>query len=129
MPPVRQPAYKEKAIPPHGDQNQPQEPRQSLRRRRSLAAAIPALLGLGGAEHVMIDFPTEVLEKLVIGDRIQVRAFGVGLAIEGFPDVLCTGLDPDLFEKWITKTKDGKLEVPVAKMAPAAIMGSGLGRD
>ena len=38
----------------------------------------------------MIDFPTEVLEKLVIGDRIQVRAFGVGLAIEGFPDVLCT---------------------------------------
>ena len=83
----------------------------------------------GGAEHVMIDFDEKTLDKLVIGDKIQVRSLGVGLAIDQFPDILCTGLDPTLFDKWITDTKDGKLVVPVAKMAPAAIMGSGLGRD
>src|SRR4051794_38991367 len=71
----------------------------------------------GGAEHVMIDFDEKTLDKLVIGDKIQVRAFGVGLAIDQFPNILCTGLDPALFDKWITETKDGKLVVPVAKTA------------
>jgi len=83
----------------------------------------------GGIEHVMIDFPDDVLANLVVGDKIQVKAWGVGLQIDAFPGIRCTGLDPDLFEKWVTKTKDGKLEVPVAKMAPSSIMGSGLGRD
>jgi hypothetical protein len=83
----------------------------------------------GGIEHVMIDFSDETLEQLVVGDKIQVKAWGVGLAIDDFPNILCTGLDPDLFAKWITETRDGKLVVPVAKTAPAAIMGSGLGRD
>jgi hypothetical protein len=83
----------------------------------------------GGAEHVMIDFDNKTLDKLAIGDKIQVRAVGVGLAIDRFPAVRCTGLDPNLFEKWVKKVEDGKLVVPVAKMAPASIMGSGLGRD
>jgi len=83
----------------------------------------------GGIEHVMIDFSEADMARMVVGDRIQVKAWGVGLEVDGFPDVMCTGLDPDLFDRWITGTKDGKLVVPVAKMAPAAIMGSGLGRD
>ena len=83
----------------------------------------------GGIEHVMIDFPDDDLAKMVIGDRIQVRAWGVGLQIDEFPNVRCTGLAPDLFARWVAETRDGKLVVPVAKMAPAAIMGSGLGRD
>ncbi len=83
----------------------------------------------GGIEHVMIDFAPEALAQMVIGDKIQVAAWGVGLAISEFPDIRCTGLSPDLFAQWISETRDGKLIVPVAKMAPAAIMGSGLGRD
>lgn len=83
----------------------------------------------GGIEHVMIDFADGDLRKMVIGDKIQVEAWGVGLEIEDFPGIRCTGLDPDLFARWITETRDGKLVVPVAKTAPAAIMGSGLGRD
>jgi Domain of unknown function (DUF4438) len=70
-----------------------------------------------------------VLAKLVVGDQLQVKAWGVGLQIDSFPQIRCTGLDPDLFTKWITRTTNGKLDVPVAKMAPASIMGSGLGRD
>lgn len=83
----------------------------------------------GGIEHVMIDFPDAELAKMVIGDQIQVEAWGVGLALDEFPEIRCTGLAPDLFERWITETRDGQLVAPVAKMAPAAIMGSGLGRD
>jgi hypothetical protein len=83
----------------------------------------------GGAEHVMIDFDEQTLDTMVIGDKIQVKSFGVGLAIDRFPNIRCTGLDPDLFERWVTEIEDDKLVVPVAKMAPAAIMGSGLGRD
>lgn len=83
----------------------------------------------GGIEHVMIDFADDVLAKLVVGDQIQVAAWGVGLAITRFPEIRCTGLDPDLFAAWVTTIEDEQLVVPVAKMAPAAIMGSGLGRD
>jgi hypothetical protein len=83
----------------------------------------------GGIEHVMIDFPPEILEKLQIGDWIQVRGFGTGLAIDAFPQILCTNLDPGVLEAWLHEVKDDQLVVPVAKFAPAAIMGSGLGRD
>lgn len=83
----------------------------------------------GGIEHVMIDFADADLAKMVVGDEIQVEAFGVGLALDAFPDIRCTGLDPNLFEKWVTEERNGKLVVPVARTAPAAIMGSGLGRD
>ena len=83
----------------------------------------------GGAEHVMVDFPDEVLEKMVPGDRILVRGFGVGLELPDFPDIKCMSLDPDFFEEWITESRDGKLVVPVTHKVPASVMGSGLGRD
>jgi hypothetical protein len=83
----------------------------------------------GGIEHVMIDFPDDALRRMVIGDQIQVEGYGVGLELLDFPDVRCTGLSPDLLAQWVTETRDGKLVVPVAKTAPAAVMGSGLGRD
>ncbi len=83
----------------------------------------------GGIEHVMVDFPPDVLDQLVIGDKVLVRGYGTGLAIDAFPDILCTNLDPGVFTRWITGTKDDKLVVPVAKCVPSAVMGSGLGRD
>ena len=83
----------------------------------------------GGAEHVMVDFADETLAKMVPGDRILVRGYGVGLELPDFPDIKCMSLDPDFFEKWITETRDGKLVVPVTHKVPSGVMGSGLGRD
>lgn len=83
----------------------------------------------GGAEHVMVDFPSEVLERMKPGDRILVRSFGTGLEIPDLPDVRCMSLDPDFFEEWVMGIQDGKLRVPVTHLVPAGIMGSGLGRD
>lgn len=82
----------------------------------------------GGIEHVLIDFPTEVLERMQIGDGIAIRAVGVGLALEGRDDVRLFNCDPGLFEKLGASASGGKLRVPVAKTVPARVMGSGLGR-
>ena len=82
----------------------------------------------GGAEHVLCYFPEDALDKMACGDRIQVRAQGQGMKIEGFEDtVFCMNLDPNLFEKMNITVEDGKLIVPVAARVPAHLMGSGIG--
>ncbi len=83
----------------------------------------------GGIEHVLVDFSLEVLEELVLGDKVIVKAFGTGLKLLDHPDVKVFNLDPALLEAWNPQPKDGKLEVPVTHIVPAAIMGSGLGAN
>jgi hypothetical protein len=81
----------------------------------------------GGVEHILIDFPKATLEKLAIGDRIQIKAFGQGLAIDGAPDVQVMNLDPELLQKMGIVSRGGGLAVPVAHVIPSSIMGSGVG--
>jgi hypothetical protein len=83
----------------------------------------------GGIEHVLVDFPPETLEKLLPGDRILVRAYGVGLKLVDFPEIKLMNIDPRLLEALDPTPNYGKLEVPVAHIVPAAIMGSGLGAN
>lgn len=81
----------------------------------------------GGVEHVLVDFPGAVLEKLVIGDRILIRARGLGLAVTECPNVKMFNLDPDLLAKLKIRIRKRKLVVPVAAELPASTMGSGVG--
>lgn len=82
----------------------------------------------GGIEHVLVDFAPDTLEKLVIGDKVQVRSCGQGLEIEDYPGVKCMNLDPDLLEKMNLREAGGNcIEVPVAAIVPAELMGSGIG--
>jgi hypothetical protein len=83
----------------------------------------------GGIEHVLVDFPVEVLEKLMLGDRILVKAFGTGLKLLDFPTIKVLNMDPFLLEEWNPPLNGEKLEVPVTHIVPAAIMGSGLGAN
>jgi hypothetical protein len=83
----------------------------------------------GGIEHVMIDFPPEVMERMQIGDPVAVRAVGVGLELEDAGDVKAFNCDPDLFEKLGVERAGARLRVPVARRVPARVMGSGLGRQ
>ncbi len=83
----------------------------------------------GGIEHVLLDFQPETLEKLMLGDKILVKAFGVGLKLLDFPDIKVMNMDPLFLEAMEFKPKSGKLEVPVTYVIPAAIMGSGLGAN
>jgi hypothetical protein len=83
----------------------------------------------GGIEHVLVDFQPETLEKLMLGDKILVKAFGVGLKLTDFPDIKVMNMDPRFLEALNPKPNGEKLEVPVAHIVPAAIMGSGLGAN
>ncbi|MCG8632367.1 MAG: DUF4438 domain-containing protein [Desulfobacterales bacterium] len=83
----------------------------------------------GGSEHIIVDFPRPVKEKMTYDDKIQVRAKGQGLALTDYPGIKLFNLDPDLLEKMkITETGKGTLRVPVTTKVPAACMGSGVGR-
>lgn len=81
----------------------------------------------GGIEHVLIHFDQDTLEKLTIGDKIQIKAYGQGLELLDYPDVKCMNLDPRLLHKMGIVENNGVLEVPVAHIVPAEFMGSGLG--
>ncbi|HSV49381.1 MAG TPA: DUF4438 domain-containing protein [Candidatus Acidoferrales bacterium] len=83
----------------------------------------------GGVEHVLADFSSEVMEKLLIGDKIQIRACGTGLKLLDYPDIKVFNMDPSLLEAWNPQPNGEKLHVSVTHIIPAAIMGSGLGNN
>ena len=83
----------------------------------------------GGIEHVLVDFPFETLEKLMIGDKILVKAYGVGLKLLDFPHIKVMNMDPRLLEALDPKPVGDSVEVPVTHVIPASIMGSGLGAN
>lgn len=83
----------------------------------------------GGIEHVMVDFSPEVMEQLVIEDKIMIKAYGQGLKLLDLPEVKLFNVSPEFLEAVDPKIDDGKLHVPVTHKVPAAVMGSGLGRD
>lgn len=87
----------------------------------------------GGIEHVMVDFPDEVYDKLAIGDRIQVRSKGAGMALTNVEGVKVMNMSPTLLEALVEAgagvNAEGHLEIGVTHRIPARIMGSGLGAD
>ena len=84
----------------------------------------------GGIEHVIVHFPDETLDKLVIGDKIQIKAWGVGMELDDLPGVKVMNIDPDLWEKInLPVLPTGKIRFPVTHLIPAKIMGSGIGKD
>jgi hypothetical protein len=84
-------------------------------------------IGRHAGSDDLVWFPREAVEKLAVNDRIQVRAKGVGLKVEGFEDVRVNKTSPELLEKLGLRVEDGKLVVPVVMEVPGHIMGSGLG--
>jgi len=83
----------------------------------------------GGIEHVLVDFQPETLEKLMLGDKVLVKAFGVGLKLLDHPEIKVMNMDPRFLETLDPKPNGDRLEIPVTHVIPAAIMGSGLGSN
>lgn len=82
-----------------------------------------------GAEHVMIDFPADTLEKLVYGDKIMIRMVGKGLVFEDYPAIKTLRMSPRLVEAMgLRNGSNGKLIAPVVANVPPQFMGSGIGR-
>ncbi|WP_299414675.1 DUF4438 domain-containing protein [Acaryochloris sp. IP29b_bin.148] len=81
----------------------------------------------GGVDHVMVDFPTPVLKRLRIGDRIQINSIGLGLQLLDYPKITPMNCAPALLQKWKLRSHGKRLQVPVTHMIPSVLMGSGLG--
>jgi hypothetical protein len=80
------------------------------------------------SEHVIVHFAKADREKMAIGDKIQIRAAGVGLKLADHPSVKLKGCSPALLEK-IAAGADGsgKLRIKVVAIAPAHLLGAGAG--
>jgi hypothetical protein len=83
----------------------------------------------GGINHVIVDFPPAVKQRLLIGDRVQIDAYGQGLALPDFPEVRVQNLSPRLLRRWGVSVSSGRLSIPVTHRIPAELMGSGMGRS
>ena len=83
----------------------------------------------GGVGHVLVDFPMAVLTRLRIGDAIQIYAHGLGLRFPDFPGLAVYNCAPRLIKHWGLRALGEKIQAPVTHLIPAAVMGSGLGRD
>ena len=83
----------------------------------------------GGVNHVMVDFPTEVLLRLQIGDKVQILSHGLGLRLVHHPGIEVLNCAPRLLARWGLQPRDGRLHVPVTHLVPSRIMGSGLGKN
>lgn len=81
----------------------------------------------GGVEHVMIDFPDRVLEKLTLDDKFLIKSIGQGLELTDFPEILCYNLSPTLLKKMNVRPGRDILQIGVTHIIPAKIMGSGIG--
>lgn len=82
-----------------------------------------------GVDHLLLDFPKPVLQRLRIGDRIQVQSMGVGTRLMDYPDITVLNTSPQLISHWRMQEREDGLLVPVTHIVPSAIMGSGLGKN
>lgn len=86
----------------------------------------------GEHAHLMVDLPPDALDRLCIGDLIQIRAVGTGLQFLDYPSIAVRKLAPALLDRMgIRELGDGRIEVPVTAIVPPFLMGSGaeLGAD
>ncbi len=83
----------------------------------------------GGVNHVLIDFRPETLKRLHIGDRIQVHGYGTGMRFPDHAEISVMNLSVRLAQAWGLRSDGSRLRVPVTHVIPAAVMGSGVGRN
>lgn len=83
--------------------------------------------GIVTGEHarLLVDFAPDVLERMTIGDTVQIRAHGRGLRLEGHPALEFKKTSPALAEAFGLSVDGRRIICPVAMELPARIMGSG----
>ena len=89
--------------------------------------AAGVVTGKHGWQNTFIDFPPEVLGKLVSGDKVQVTGWGTGLTVEGYEDLRFMSMSPRLLKVLGVEDEGSSLSVPVVMEVPGRMMGSGMG--
>lgn len=83
--------------------------------------------GIVTGEHArnLIHFEQNILEKICVGDQIDIITHGRGLRLLDFPEIKIKKIDPNLLKSMNFKVVNKKLIVDVAIELPIKIMGSG----
>ena len=83
--------------------------------------------GIVTGEHArnLIHFEQNILEKICVGDQIDIITHGRGLKLLDFPEIEIKKIDPNLLKSMNFKVVNKKLIVDVAIELPIKIMGSG----
>lgn len=80
------------------------------------------------SEHVIVHFSRADRERMAIGDKVLIRAAGVGLGLPEHPGVKLKACSPELLAKLADGTDEqGRLKVKVVATAPAHLLGAGAG--
>ena len=84
-------------------------------------------IGIVTGEHArnLVHFEQKTLDKICVGDQIDIITHGRGLKLLDFPDIELKKIDPNLLKSMNLKIVDKKLIVDVAMELPIRIMGSG----
>jgi len=72
---------------------------------------------------VAVKFDDEVLEKLVPGDGLLIKANGIGLEVEGHPELIVANCSPEFFDKLNITEENGRFRVPVTCIVPKQFKG------
>jgi hypothetical protein len=81
-----------------------------------------------GSKHVLVHLDEQVLEQVVPGDRLLVRAHGRGMRVERPTQIACHSLGPELWRVWAPEVRDGRLALRVTRTLPPEVVGMGSGR-
>ena len=83
--------------------------------------------GIVTGEHArnLIHFEQNILEKICVGDQIDIITHGRGLKLLDFPEIEIKKIAPNLLKSMNFKVENKKLIVDVAIELPIKIMGSG----
>lgn len=83
--------------------------------------------GVVTGEHarLLVDFAPEVLDDLMVGDTIQIRALGRGIRLLDFPTIEFKKTSPALAQAFGLRVEGGRVVCPVVMELPAKVMGSG----
>ena len=84
-------------------------------------------IGIVTGEHArnLIHFESKTLDKICIGDQIDIITHGRGLKLLDFPNIEIKKIDPKLLKSMLLRVIKKKLIVDVAIELPIRIMGSG----
>ena len=101
---------------------------------RAVAVGGPAsgasgvVVGKHGA--TLVAFAPGDLARMAPGDPIVIEGVGVGLAIDGEPDVALHSCSPELLDRLVAgRAPDGRLRIPVVATLPAEAAAAGIGMD
>jgi hypothetical protein len=80
------------------------------------------VMGKTAERELILHFPKRIMERLSIGDRIQIRSHGAGLGIEGYPEIFLINFSPAFLNAMNPSERHGKVRFQVTKVLSGRVI-------